>query len=84
MSPLIEWSAPSTYVMGICNYILSDGLTAIFNKKLVAEVVNTVKTTHSPGHGGLADYLALNGQEMSKFLDRDCFTAMRTSLLILA
>ena len=70
---------PLHVCLGISNYILSDGLTAIFNEKLVADVVQTVKTTHSPGHGGRGDYFALNGQEISKFLDRDCFTAVRTA-----
>ena len=70
---------PLHVFLGIGNYILEEGLTAIFNKKIVEKVVSTVKTTHSPGHGGLADIFNLNGQELSKFIKRDCFTAVRTA-----
>ena len=70
---------PLHVFIGISNYILSDGLTSIFPIEIVKKVVSTVKTTHSPGHGGLSDFFSLNGQELSKFLKRDCFTAVRTA-----
>jgi len=70
---------PLHVFLGISNYILSVGLVTLFNKEIVANVVRTVKTTHSPGHGGLADFFSLNGQELRKFLKRNCFTAVRTA-----
>lgn len=77
-TPLIvaqpQWIVPLPLhvVLGILNRIIDKPLTTIFGEKQVSTIVGTVKQIHAPGSGGRADFHALNGGELTRWIKTDC------------
>jgi hypothetical protein len=65
---------PLHLFLGISNRIILDALKELLGESVVLEAIQSIKTVHSAGCGGLSDLYDLNGPEISKFIRKGCST----------
>jgi hypothetical protein len=63
---------PLHVFLGISNRIVLDAFSELFGPAVVQQTISQVKTRHSAGCSGLSDMHDLNGQEIGKWLKREC------------
>ena len=59
---------PLHLFLGIGNRVILECLPALLGEQPVASSVASIKTNHTPGHGGLSDVHGLNGPEIARFI----------------
>jgi hypothetical protein len=63
---------PLHVFLGISNRIVLGAFSELFGESAVLAAVKSIKTVHSAGCGGLADLHELNGQELTKWVKKEC------------
>ena len=63
---------PLHVFLGISNRIIMKVFPGLFGEETVLKAVRSIKTVHSAGCGGLSDLWDLNGQEITKWLKKQC------------
>jgi hypothetical protein len=63
---------PLHVFLGISNRIIMKVFPGLLGEEAVLKAVRSIKTVHSAGCGGLSDLWDLNGQEISKWVKRQC------------
>jgi hypothetical protein len=63
---------PLHVFLGISNRIIMKVFPRLFGEEAVVKAVRSIKTIHSAGCGGLSDVWDLNGQEITKWVKKQC------------
>lgn len=63
---------PLHLLLGIGNRIIGKALPRLFGQSRVDNLAASIKQTHGPGTGGRADFMALNGPEINKWIKKKC------------
>ena len=63
---------PLHLFLGISNRIILDAFSELLGKERVETALKSITTVHSAGCGGAADLYDLNGQEISKWIKKEC------------
>ncbi len=63
---------PLHVFLGISNRIIFGAFQELFGEAAVAQAVQRIKTVHSAGCSGLSDLYELNGQEITKWIKKEC------------
>ncbi len=67
---------PLHLFLGISNRIITDAYAELFDNESVIEMIESIRTVHSAGCGGLSDLHQLNGPEISKWIHRKCCSTL--------
>jgi hypothetical protein len=70
---------PLHIFLGISNRIIMKVFPRLLGEEPVLKAVRNIKTIHSAGCGGLSDIWDLNGQEITKWVKKQCSTHLITS-----
>ena len=73
---------PLHLFLGISNRIILDAFSELLGKERVEEVLKKIKTMHSAGCGGRSDLYDLNGQEISRWIKKECSSTIMPLLLL--
>ena len=75
---------PLHVFLGISNRIIMKVFPGIFGEETVLKAVRSIKTVHSAGCGGLSDLWDLNGQEITKWVKKQCSNKLVTASAVTA
>lgn len=67
---------PLHVFLGLSNRIIGKVYPRLFGEQAVFDAVKRIKTIHSAGCSGLSDLWDLNGQEISKWVKKECSKAL--------
>ena len=67
---------PLHVFLGISNRIIMKVFPGLFGEEAVVKAVRSIKTLHSAGCGGLSDLWDLNGQEITKWIKKQCSSSL--------
>jgi hypothetical protein len=70
---------PLHVFLGISNRIIFGAFHELFGESAVEQAVQRIKTVHSAGCSGLSDLYELNGQEISKWIKKECSSSVLAS-----
>jgi len=70
---------PLHVFLGISNRIIFGAFHELFGESAVEQAVQRIKTVHSAGCSGLSDLYELNGQEITKWVKKECSTSVLAS-----
>jgi len=62
--------APLHVLLGIADKIVKDSFSVIFGAEQAKQAIDSVKTSHSAGGGGIRDVFSLNGNELRRYIKR--------------
>jgi hypothetical protein len=70
---------PLHVFLGISNRIILGAFHELFGESAVQQAVQRIKTVHSAGCSGQSDLHELNGQEISKWIKKECSSSLLES-----
>jgi hypothetical protein len=70
---------PLHVFLGISNRIIFGAFHELFGESAVQQAVQRIKTVHSAGCSGLSDLYELNGQEITKWIKKECSSSVLAS-----
>ena len=70
---------PLHVFLGISNRIIFGAFHELFGESAVEQAVQRIKTVHSAGCSGLSDLYDLNGQEITKWIKKECSSSVLAS-----